>query len=119
MELLVDSLHKNYFEIFGGRAATPSLNCGIMVPQIGRKFPIGVYTDLTRGALIEVRFTDFAKTPDRQIRLAEEVENIPSIPIPVESVRNTGFAKRPNIPAKQFTANMIPQLVAAVSRALS
>ncbi|WP_431245325.1 hypothetical protein [Leifsonia xyli] len=106
------------FEIQGGSAATPSLNCGITSRVLGRKWPVALYTNPTRGALIEIRFTDFENSLAAQEALANKVEAITAIPIPVEEVRASGFHKRPNVPARQFSESQVRELAAAVSSAL-
>jgi hypothetical protein len=116
---LISALVEHGFEIVGGQAATPSLNCGLTVPGLGHKFPVCLYTSVGRGALIEVRFTDFKKDSHREARLADFVEEIPNIPIPVDEVRRAGFTKRPNVPAQEFGQATVVKLADAVSRALT
>jgi hypothetical protein len=114
----ITALQSNGFDVLGGRAATPSLNCAFDTPELGRKYPVALYTDTARGALIEVRFPDFKNRPDTVVRLVDAVGDIAAIPIPVAIVRSSGFTKRPNVPAKDFTVDMVSLLAAAVSQAL-
>jgi hypothetical protein len=104
------------FDVKGGKAVTPSLNLALEIPGIGRKYPICLYTEPGgRGALIEVRFTDFKNTPDVAKHLVDAVAAIPNQPIPLEEIRSTGYGKRPNVPAKEFSLEVIPQLATAVA----
>jgi hypothetical protein len=115
---IIASMQANGFDVLGGSAKTPSLNCGLDVPGMGRKYPICMYSHETRGALVEVRFPDFRKTPGLQERLAQFVESIPGVPIPVQLVRDVDFKKRPNVSARDFSIDTISRLAAEVSRAL-
>ncbi|MDP2286987.1 MAG: hypothetical protein Q8M73_00260 [Actinomycetota bacterium] len=115
---LISQMQSLGFDVQGGRAATPSLNSGLDIPGLGRKYPICMYTDPNRGALIEVRFSDFKNTLMLAQALADAIEGIPNIPIPVPAVRESGYTRRPNIPASQFTPSAAIDVATAVRTAL-
>lgn len=115
MRTLLEALESAGFTVYGGRASSPSLNVGITVPGLGRKFPICLYTDLARGALVEVRFSDFKKDPLLVDQFAELVSAVPGIPVPIDVVRAAGYSKRPNVPVKEFTHESVRQLASAIA----
>lgn len=112
---LVTTLEKLGVEVLGGFADTPSLNCGVEIPGFGRKYPVGLYTNEKRGALIEVRFSDFRNIPHLAKHLVDAVGAISGQPIPLDEVRSTGYGKRPNVSARDFPMEVIPQLATAVA----
>jgi hypothetical protein len=115
MRTLLDALRDNGYVISGGRAATPSLNIGLEVPGLGRKWPICLYTDPVRGGLVEVRFSDFKDKPEYVDQFAQLVSAVPGIPVPVEEVRAANYGKRPNVPVREFTHHSVQQLAAAIA----
>jgi len=114
---LIQELGAAGFGLSGGRALTPSMNASITVAGVGQKWPVSVYTDAVRGALIEVRFPDFKMRPDIAERMVAELESIEGIPIPLAEVRSSGFSKRPNLAAREFTPSMVKEMVAGLLRA--
>lgn len=108
------------FQIVGGRAQTPSLNCSIGSPR-GVRWPVALYTSASAkevSAKVEVRFPDYRGQPEVREALARGVEAIPGIPIPVDLVRQTDFRRRPNIPARDFTVEQLRALPSAVAAAI-
>lgn len=108
------------FQIVGGRAQTPSLNCSITSPR-GVRWPVAMYTSVSSkdaSAKIEVRFPDYRRQPEIREALAQGVESITGIPIPVDLVRQSDFRRRPNIPARDFTAEQLRALPTAVAAAI-
>jgi hypothetical protein len=77
-----------------------------------------MYTHETRGALIEVRFTDFKKYPEITSRMVSNLGEIPDLPIPLQVVIDSGFTRRPNISAREFTREAATALPRAVRTAL-
>jgi hypothetical protein len=115
---LVQELESVGFLVYGGKASTPSLNCGLDVPFVGRRYPVCMYTNEKRGALVEVRFTDFKKYPEITTRLVDRLREIPDLPIPLHVVIDSGFTRRPNISAREFTVEAATALPLAVRTAL-
>ena len=111
---LLSGLKANGFEVNGGKAVTPSINAGIDIAGLGRKYPICLYTDPNRGGLLEVRFSDFKDNPTAVDRFAEVVAATPGIPVSVEEVRAAGYAKRPNVPLREFTPAAVTALTEAI-----
>ncbi|POH73583.1 hypothetical protein CVS27_09400 [Arthrobacter glacialis] len=114
------SLRSAGFHIVGGREQTPSLNCSITSPR-GVRWPVALYAFASSkevSAKVEVRFPDYRRQPEIREALAQGVEAIPGIPIPVGLVRQSDFRKRPNIPARDFTAEQLRTLPTAVAAAI-
>ncbi len=117
---LIEALAEAGFRLDGGKAKTPSLNFGIDSPSIGTRTPVALYstTNPARGALVEVRFSDYKDHPAIRDALADLVQAIPGIPIPVAEVRAQGFSTRPNISVRDFTVEQLRALPRAVAEAL-
>lgn len=108
---LIQGFEAEGFHIFGGKAELPSLNIGLDIPGIGRKYPIAMYSHATRGALVEVRFPDFRTHEKLRIKLGSAVQDIPDNPYPMKLVIDNEYRKRPNISARDFSllaANSLP-----------
>jgi len=113
-DAFLEGLHANGFRVGGGRAQTPSMWGSIRIPGLGEKFPLLVYTYPDRGAVLEVRFSDFNGDAAAVDRFAELVSAVPGIPVSVEEVRAAEYRKRPNVPLREFTASAVRQLTDAV-----
>lgn len=115
MRTLIEALQHAGFGVYGGRAETPSLNCGIDVPGMGRKYPICLYTDPARGGLVELRFSDFRRNPALVRQFADRVCAIDGVPLDAATVIAADFRKRPNIPIRDFTPNSVHTLAQEIA----
>lgn len=115
---LFAALKDNGFWLSGGRAATPSISAGIDVPGVGAKFPVIVYTDPSKGALIEVRLTDFEHQPRIAKNLDAALSQIPDLPLPLDIIRESRYRKRPNIQATSYQNGQVEALARAMAAVL-
>lgn len=114
---LVQTLLERGFVLEGGTGKTgPSLNFGLKTSGYGLRWPVGVAAR-KEGVTVEVRFADYKRLPELRETLAGAVEAIPGIPIPVGTVRELGFEKRPSTPIRSFTADQLAALPDAVAGA--
>lgn len=115
MRALLTALEANGFYIAGGKAETPSLNCALTVPELGRRWPICLYTDVVRGGLVEVRFSDFKNHPGLVAEFARQVCGVPGVPLDLAQVEAADYRKRPSIPIADFTPESAAQLATVVA----
>ena len=115
MRALIEALQANGFYVGGGRAQTPSLNCAIEVPGLGRRWPICLYTDPLRGGLVEIRFSDFKNRPELVAEFARQVCAIPGIPLALDEVERAGYRKRPSVPIRDLSIEAVNNLAHTVS----
>lgn len=115
MHALVQALQEAGFGVYGGRAATPSLNCGIDVPGMGRKYPVCLYTDPVRGGLVELRFSDFRRDPILVREFADRVCAIDGVPLEASTVVAADYRKRPSIPVRDFTPASVRTLARQIA----
>lgn len=118
VKLLIDNFTASGFAVLGGKAETPSLNIGLDIPGIGRKYPVAMYTHPTRGSLVEVRFPDFRTHVELRERLGDAIGSMQENPYPIEFIRENEFRKRPNISARDFSSLAATGLPATISAAL-
>ena len=114
VKALIQGFESESFYVFGGKAETPSLNIGLDIPGVGRKYPVAMYTHPTRGALVEVRFPDFRTHVNLRAKLGEAVEGMTENPFPMKFVIENDYRKRPNISAHDFTlkaASSLPEVI--------
>ena len=114
----MDAAHEQGFEIAGGRAETPSLNTAFRGPDGERIWILNLYTDGTRGPLVEVRFNAFGDTQEA-VRFASAVCEVPGVTINVEKLQELHFRRRPNMPLGGFTPESAQLLVRTVASALA
>ncbi|MGN6405686.1 hypothetical protein [Sinomonas sp.] len=113
---LVTALLGRGFILEGGNGQRPSVNFGLTTAAYGLRWPVGIAARKD-GVTVEIRFSDYKAIPELRDALAEAVESIPGIPVPVAQVRELGFEKRPSIPIRDFTPAHIDALPGAVARA--
>lgn len=119
----VEALRANGFEVLGGRASTPSLNCLLRIPGLGKKYPIAMYTYETNRASVEIRFSDF-KNHGRELLddFAAMACSIPAVPLTLEQLRAAEYRKRPSINFVDFSLDNLDSLasgIAAIARGAS
>lgn len=114
---LIAALSGAGFYVGRGRAMTPSLNCGLMLSS-GQRWPIAMYTSVERGALLEVRFSDFKKQPELAERMVKLISEIPNQNIPLDVVVDSGFTRRPNVSIRDFDSEALATIPGAVASAL-
>lgn len=105
----------------GGRASTPSMNASIEVGALGgtRKWPITFHADEQRGLRLNLRFNDFAGTPELADRIAVGVAAaVPGI-IELDKVRAAAFATQPRIPLAQLGGERASAFADALTEALA
>jgi hypothetical protein len=113
----IAALNDAGFYVGRGSASTPSLNCGIASSNSSRRWPIAMYTNEVRGAIFEVRFSDFKAQPDIAKKMIQNLSEIPNIAIPLDEVKAAGYTRRPNILFSECSIEMLEQIPFAVSRA--
>lgn len=118
VDAVLDAAHEQGFEIAGGRAETPSLNTAFRGPDGERIWILNLYTDGTRGPLVEVRFNAFGDTQEA-VRFASAVCEVPGVTINVEKLQELHFRRRPNMPLGGFTPESAQLLVRTVASALA
>lgn len=116
---LIQGFESAGFLVYGGRAKTPSLNIGLDIPGVGRKYPVAMYTDDSRGALVEVRFPDFRTHIHLRTKLGEAIEVMADNPYPIEFIKEHDYRKRPNISARDFTSKAANSLAKVINQSLT
>lgn len=115
------SLEELGWQVSGGRASTPSLNASIPVAALGgkRKWPICMYSDDHKGLRVELRFSDFVKTPE----LAQGIANAVATAVPgvvdEDQLRDLNYKAQPRIPFSSLTAVQAESLIRAFTAALA
>jgi hypothetical protein len=120
VQAFVRDLEDAGFKVFGGKASTPSLNCMLQIPGLGRKFPIAMYTYETHRAAIEIRFSDF-KTHGRPMlqAFAEMACALAPVRLTVEQLRLADYRKRPSINVVDFTEAELRELAFGIAEVAS
>lgn len=113
----IAALNEAGFYVGRGSASTPSLNCGITSSNSSRRWPIAMYTSEGRGAIFEVRFSDFKNQPEIASKMIQNLSEIPKIAIPLDEVKESGYSRRPNILLGECSLEALEQIPFAVSRA--
>jgi hypothetical protein len=105
----------------GGRASTPSMNASIEVGALGgiRKWPITFHADVVRGLRLNLRFNDFAGTPELADRIAVAIDGVAPGVIGLDRVREVGFASQPRIAFAQLGAERAVAFANALTAALA
>lgn len=117
-EVLISAFQQGEFEVEGGRATKPSLSVKANLLSLGRKWPVAFYA-YEHGATVEVRFEDLMSTPEIAEKYLVAVMEVPGIVVNADEVRRVGYAKRPNFPLRNLSAETARSLVEAIKRSLT
>jgi hypothetical protein len=113
----IDALRVASYVIDGGRGETPSLSTRLDVPALGSKPVFTLYAYKT-GASIEFGFDYFKRSTIVAEDFLLAVASIAATSIDPFSVREAGYAKRPNIQMSLLTPDEATQLVENVTKAI-